>query len=153
MNEAKIEEYWQGFKEKVSIESDHYEAWGFGDSKEMADELAELVRIGIKTATASNYTMYELENEEVPAEGLYNILLNGSGDPVAIIQTTEVEVVPFDEVSEEHAYLEGEGDRSLDFWRREHEVFFKRELAETNRDFHDKLPVVLERFKVVHLAD
>lgn len=153
MNNTKIEAYWQAFKEKETIETDHYEAWGFGDTKEMADELAELVKTGTKTATASNYIMYGLENEELPTEGLYNILLNGSGDPVAIIQTTEVTVVPFDEVSEEHAYLEGEGDRSLEYWRKEHESFFKKELTETGKEFHEKLPVVLERFKVVDLAD
>lgn len=34
-----------------------YEARAFGDSKEMADELAKLVIEGKKTATASNYTL------------------------------------------------------------------------------------------------
>ena len=35
------------------------------------------------------------------------------------------------EVSEEHAYKEGEGDRSLAYWRAVHEEFFTKEFEET----------------------
>jgi uncharacterized protein YhfF len=38
----------------------NYVVWAFGYSKETANELAKLVLEGTKTATASNYTLYEL---------------------------------------------------------------------------------------------
>ncbi|MEC6748801.1 ASCH domain-containing protein [Marinilactibacillus sp. XAAS-LB27] len=104
---------WKQFKKEYPNAPEHYEAWAFGDSKEMADELAILVLEGTKTATASNYTMYE-EHEPLPYVGLYNVLLDGSGQAVAVIKTTSVEVMPFDEVSEEQAFLEGEGDPDVD---------------------------------------
>lgn len=34
-----------------------------------------------------------------------------------------VEIMPFKNVSEKHAYLEGEGDRSYESWRKVHEAF------------------------------
>lgn len=39
------------------------------------DLLAHLVEIGEKTATASAYSMYELENEPLPAVGAYSVIL------------------------------------------------------------------------------
>ncbi|PIB63724.1 RNA-binding protein, partial [Pseudomonas sp. 2822-17] len=87
---------------------------------------------------------------ELPYAGLLNIILDGEGRAVAIVETTTVEVVPFDEVTAEHAYLEGEGDRSLMYWRDVHEAFFKKELDAIDHAFHNKIPVVCERFKVVY---
>ncbi len=34
-----------------------------------------------------------------------------------MIETTDLRVVPFDQVGEEHARAEGEGDRTLAHWR------------------------------------
>lgn len=86
----------------------------------------------------------------MPYVGLRNIILNGDGEAVAILETTSVEVVSFDEVTEEHAFLEGEGDRTLNYWREVHEPFFKKEFENINQDFHYKIPVVCERFKLLY---
>ncbi|MBU9720162.1 MULTISPECIES: ASCH domain-containing protein [Bacillaceae] len=150
MQNESVNRMWKEYQKINPNTPKTYDAWAFGDSKEMADELAELVLEGTKTATASNYILYELENEELPYAGLLNIILDGEGNAVAIVETTSVEVVPFDEVTVEHAYLEGEGDRSLKYWRDVHEEFFKKELEGINHGFHNKIPVVCERFKVVY---
>ena len=73
-------------------------AWAFGDSAEEADELLQLVLDGTKTATASALWDYEAEGEALPEVGSLSILLDGRGHPRALINTTDVEVVPFDEV-------------------------------------------------------
>ncbi|WP_156290992.1 ASCH domain-containing protein [Oceanobacillus salinisoli] len=149
MSNDSINQMWEEFKKINPNAPKDYEAWAFGDSEEMADELAELVLDGIKTATASNYSLYG-ENESLPYVGLHNIILGGDGKAVAIVETTSVEIVPFDEVSEEHAYLEGEGDRTLKFWRDVHEDFCKKEFKGVNQEFHHKIPVVCERFKLLY---
>lgn len=141
---------WEEFKKSNRHAPESYEAWAFGDSKEMADELANLVIEGKKTATASNYTIYELENEPLPQVGLHNIILDGDGEAIAIVETTEVEVVPFDEVTVEHAYLEGEGDRSLSYWRDVHETFFSKEFESLDKEFTYKMPVVCEKFRLLY---
>lgn len=148
MSHNSIQQMWDNFKKENPQAPEDYEAWAFGDSKEMADELAALVLDGTKTATASNYLAYE-EHEPLPYVGLHNIILDGEGRAVAIVETTSVEIVPFKEVTAEHAYLEGEGERSLEFWRDEHELFFKKELIEVNQDFHDQIPIVCEQFRLL----
>ena len=114
------EELWK----KSGIDGE-YDAWAFGDD---ADRMAELVKAGIKTATSSLRLFYELEDEPLPQPGEYNIILDSNEEAVCIIRTTNVFIVPFDQVSEEHAYREGEGDRTLDYWRSVHREFFLEEL-------------------------
>lgn len=63
-----------------------------------------------------------------------------------------MEVVRFDEVSEEFAAAEGEGDRSLAFWREAHWAAFSREFEGMQRSPQPDMPVVCERFEVVFPA-
>lgn len=141
---------WKRYQQENPNAPKEYDAWAFGDTKEMANKLADLVLAGVKTATASNYLMYDLDQEQLPFQGLHNIILDGSGNPVAIAVTTAVRIVSFNEVTAEHAYLEGEGDRTLQYWRDAHEAFFKKEMEAINQDFHTSIPIVCERFKVVY---
>ncbi len=124
-----------------------YEAWAFGEAP---DRLASLVRDGIKTATCSAYDLYEAENESLPAVGDYSVILNSQDEAVCIIRTTRVSVLEFDHVSAEHAWKEGEGDRSLAYWREVHEDFLRRELAAVNRSFNAQTKVVCEEFERVY---
>ena len=138
------QEMWNLFTNDESLE---YEAWAFGDD---ADLLADLVLKGIKTATSSNYIFYELENEELPKINEYSIILNSKDEAVCIIQTTNVYVTPFNEVSEEHAYKEGERNRTLQDWIDIHKNFFGNELKSIGKEFKDDMLVVCEEFQVVY---
>ncbi|WP_246012182.1 ASCH domain-containing protein [Myceligenerans xiligouense] len=124
-------------------------AWSFGDKKELADELLELVLEGTKTATSSLAWEFEDSGEPVPQVGELSILLDGERQPRALIRTTSVETVPFDEVDDDVADAEGEGDRTLEHWRAEHEKYFRRNLPE-GREFAEDMPVVVERFELLY---
>ena len=121
------------------------EAFQFGAD---ANGLAQLVVDGQKTATCSGCIFYELENEPLPSVGQYNIVLNADDEPVAIIQITSVEISPMNEVPESFALAEGEGDYG-DWWNA-HVDFFTKALAEYNRPFQETMPLVCERFAVLH---
>ncbi|MFC7489815.1 MULTISPECIES: ASCH domain-containing protein [unclassified Knoellia] len=123
--------------------------WSFGATAEQADELLGLVLDGVKTATASAAWDYEAEDEPLPEPGTLGIVLDGSGRPRALIETSQVAVVPFDEVDEEHARREGEGDLSLAHWRTVHERFFT-DHATHGQAFAKDMPVVCERFRVLY---
>lgn len=123
-----------------------YEAWAFGEAQ---DKLAELVRKGIKTATCSSYDLYKANNEALPKPGDHSVILNSAGSAVCIIKTTKVYTVPFHLVTDEHAFKEGEGDRSLKYWRLIHEDFLSRELASIGRTFNENTEVVCEEFELV----
>ena len=119
MENSKVGEYWQKFKSENNINSNRYEAWQFGFD---ADLLGELVLEGKKTATAGALKSYQFENVDIPRLGRYNIVLDSKNQPLCIIRTTKVEIIPFLEVSSEQAYKEGENDRTLESWRNGHKT-------------------------------
>jgi uncharacterized protein YhfF len=115
----------------------------------MADDLGGLVVRGVKTATCSLYWEYEAGLEVLPEAGGLSIILDGRGDPLCLIETTSVEIKPFNTVDAQFAYDEGEGDRSLEYWRQAHRRFFGRTCADFGRELSEDMPVVCERFKVL----
>ena len=139
-------EMWERFCEKSGIKAD-YDDWAFGGAP---DALAELVLNGTKTATASAYPLYEQEQEPLPKAGDYSVILNTKGEAVCIIRTTKVYVVLFREVSADHAFREGEDDRSLESWRAVHRDFFTREMNADGLTFDENMPVVCEEFMRVY---
>ncbi|EHI70014.1 ASCH domain-containing protein [Streptococcus ictaluri] len=141
------EELWKAYQTINPEIGDEVGAWAFGAKP---DELADLVLKGIKTATASAYDLYQLDQEALPQVGTYDVILNGKGEGVCIVQLTKVSIVPFDEVSAEHAYKEGEDDRTLDTWRQVHQVFFEPYFKAANLVFNQNSMIVLEEFKVVY---
>ena len=147
---ALVDEYWCDFVlRNGTFAGVDYAVWSFGDGPLLANQLLNLVIDGRKQATATLQATLELEGEVVPVVGGVSVITYADGSPGAIIQTTGVEVVPFSEVGAEHARLEGEGDLSLEQWRRDHERFFLRELARHGRPFSPDLPVVCERFALL----
>lgn len=142
-------ELWQEFCESKQVDiQTGYEAWAFGGAP---DKLAQLVLQGTKTGTASAYELYDLDDSEpMPKEGDYSVILNSKEEAVCVIRTTKLYTKPFDEVSEEHARKEGEGDKSLAYWRTVHEEFFSDCLKEYGRTFDEKMPVLCEEFEVVY---
>ena len=148
MNE-KAQLYWNEFWEGKSRPS-RVTAEQFGmEGTPMADELAELIITGKKTATCSSYDVWQWENEPIPTPGHYTIILNSKDEPVAIIKTTDVQVVPMNQVTPEFAAAEGEGDLSYAYWWEGHKRVFTMEMAEYGKEFSEDMPLVCERFELV----
>ena len=140
-------EMWMAYK-KINPEiGDEIDAWAFGVS---ADDLANLVVRSEKTATASAYELYKLENEPLPQAGTFDIILDSQDRAVCIIEITKVSVLPFNQVSADHAFKEGEGDKSLAYWQQVHQAFFTECLAEAGLEFSQETGVVLEEFRKVY---
>ena len=140
------ETFWNEFSAASGVESP-YTAWAFGDEKdpEQQTKLGMLVREGPKRATAGLLAEYEKEGEPLPEVGEYSVIVDGRGEPLCVIRTTHVELRPFGEVDADFAWTEGEGDRTLEWWRQAHIGFFDR----IGFEIRDDTMMVLERFDLV----
>jgi len=145
-----IIDYWTRFQKEHGVTQSFVSAWSFGDNPELADELLELVLTGNKRGTATLVVELERTGEKMPEVGDYNIILSGKGKPSAIIRTTSVEIKPFNEVEEAFAYSEGEDDRTLESWRREHWKYWTRVGLKLGFAMKEDLPVVCENFELIH---
>ncbi|WP_338400026.1 ASCH domain-containing protein [Staphylococcus chromogenes] len=140
-----INVFWEKFIEKYpEYQSYTYTAWQFGVD---ATHLANLVIQGKKTATTSAYALYAIDAEPLPKVGDLSIVLNETNEPMCIIKTTRVEKVPYREVTALHAFLEGEGDRTLNYWKDAHEKFFKEEFQKYGLVFNEHELMICETFE------
>lgn len=152
-NNPAVKAFWQAYLDSlppgIQPPSPTYEAWYFGDNERMANELGHLVKNEVKTATCSMLWEYQVEQEPAPQVGELSIIIDWTGRPLCLIEITEVEIKPFNEVDARFAYDEGEGDRSLAYWRRAHRSFFTRVCRAINRELREDMPIVCERFHVI----
>jgi uncharacterized protein YhfF len=145
-----VREFWLEFCRRHGVDPDQrYDVFAFGDSADLADELAELVISGPKRATAALLSDFGPDGEPLPEAGVYSVVLDGRGEPACVIRTTEVVVRPVGEVDAAFAWDEGEGDRTLDGWLAGHRAYFTRELGRRGLPYSDDLPAVFERFELV----
>jgi uncharacterized protein YhfF len=144
-------EFWEEFScaGKVDI-SKPYQVWYFGNTEQMAAELAELVIAGKKVATASLLRTNELQPDKAPLVDGYSVVTDYHGRPLCILRTTEIDQRRFVDVDEQFAKDEGEGDGSLEYWRNVHREYFERESTELGFEFDDNSIVCCERFTLLH---
>lgn len=132
-------------KKYQSFSSDYFCA-----DEHNANLCAELIRIGQKTATCSLNSWYESDQEPMPTVGHLLVVVDWNGKPICIIEIDSVEKCKYSEVTAEFAYAEGEGDRSLEWWRKAHWDFFAKECIELDIEPNENMVLVLEQFHVVH---
>ena len=125
------------------------DSYHFCSDEESANYLADLVVQGEKQATASLLWSYEADNEPLPEVGQLSVITNWEGEPQCIVEVTEVEIKPYNAVTAEFAFIEGEGDKSLEYWRRVHWEFFSMECDEIGKEPAEDMLVILEKFKVI----
>ena len=116
-------------------------SFAFGDGPELADELLDLVIKGVKTATCSTE---DEPNTSTPGERW--IVLDGRGQARCVIESTEVTYRRYNEVHAAFACDEGEGDRSLAYWRSAHRNYFGRQ-----GKFSEDMMLMCERFRLVEV--
>lgn len=129
----------------VSFSSDYF----------CADELnanlcAELILAGQKTATCSMRYWYDSDNETMPVVGHLQVVTDWHGKPICIIEIDSVTECQFKDVSADFARQEGEGDRTLEWWRQAHWVFFSKECETLEIEPSEEMMLVLEQFHVVY---
>lgn len=122
---------------------------GYGDSPELSASLLALIRDGRKRAGTSLLWAIEAENESIPQPGQVEVVLDDRNEPALITRITQVQVMPYSQVTEEYAAIEGEGDGSLEYWRKAHWAFFSRECKRIGREPAESMPVVCSVFEVL----
>jgi uncharacterized protein YhfF len=149
-----IQNFWDEFHATAGGDAlaRFYEAFHFDDNEPSANELAQLVLAGTKRATAGLLWSFEAQNRLPPKPGALSVVTDWHGIPLCVIETTAVAIVPFEEVSEEFAASEGEGDGSLRYWREAHWAYFGRECQLIGKAPSPRMPIACERFEVIWRA-
>ena len=121
-------------------------SWSYGEGPE-AESLLSRVLDGSRIATATLLAQLVAADLDVPRVGDLSIVTDASGEPKAVLRTTSVEVVPFDQVTAEHAVAEDGAGATLDGWVAEHQTSFAAVLGDA---FTPSSEVVLEQFEIIY---
>ena len=151
-NHKSVEKLWNAFlkdKPKNSIKETP-KSFYFCDNKKDADECAELVVRGIKQATATSLWWYKKNNEILPKVGDQYVVTDWNGNARAVIETIKIEAVPYNQIDAQFAEIEGEGDRSLAYWKRVHKAYYSREMEAHGDTFNEHMIIICEYFKTVY---
>ena len=122
----------------------------FCADEENANLCSALILRGEKTATCSRKYWYESGLEQMPKVGNLQVVTDWDGKPTSIIEITDVSECKYSEVTAEFAALEGEGDKTLEWWRKAHWEFFTAECEDQGLEASEDMVLVLEKFKVVY---
>jgi uncharacterized protein YhfF len=121
---------------------------------ELRDRLVAAILAGEKTTTSCLYHELEIDGEELPRAGERKVVIDSDGCPVAVIEMTEVRVVPLADVDRRHAQDEGEGFGDVEQWRRDHEEYwhgaqYREAIGQPGFTVDDATLVVAQRFRLV----
>lgn len=119
----------------------------FGDTEEIANDCVTLVLKGKKQASAHSLLGLQFRKEPLPRIGDLAIITDWDGNARCIIRTVKVRLRPFFGVGADFALLEGEGDGSLEYWRKSHWEYYTRELEPYGKAPTESMIVVCEAFE------
>lgn len=119
----------------------------------LRDRLVAAILDGRKVSTTCLAVEFQIEDEPLPRPGDRSVVVDSGNRPVAVIEVTQVSVVPISEVDLAHAVDEGEGHASVEAWRRDHEAFWhsaevRAALGDPAFEVTDSTLVVLQRFNL-----
>ena len=126
------------------------EKWHFENDEESCNHILSLVLDGKKRATPSSLLAYEKTGESVPQVDEISVITYWDGTPGCIVETTNVRIIPYSEMTYDIAKLEGEDD-NLESWKETHKHFFTEEGKELGYVFSENMPVVFEEFEVIEI--
>ncbi|MCB0907047.1 MAG: ASCH domain-containing protein [Nocardioidaceae bacterium] len=149
MQSEAVRAFWASYVDATGEAGEPAAVYAFGDNAELAEELVRLVLSGRKTATAELVAQFAADGEPLPQVADRCVVTDAAGVPRAVLRTTEVRVGPLASVEPAFAWDEGEGDRTVESWRGDHERYFRRSCAKLGIDFSGELEVVFERFEKV----
>ena len=145
--------YWNAFLASLPIEERPINpkvSASVAGNKEITDELLELYLSGRKTAGSSVVEDFDTAGDPLPQVGNYWIFLNSADLPSCILKTEKIVFHKFHEVPSEIAVAEGEGDLSLEYWRRVHAELYSPFLNSWGLKSIDDATIVTEFFRIVY---
>ncbi|WP_100754562.1 ASCH domain-containing protein [Vibrio salilacus] len=145
-----LNEYLSSLPSEIAKKHTSFSADYFCADEYNANVCADLILRGEKRASCSLEYWYSHEGEPMPEVGHLQVVTNWDGKPVCIIELTSVNKCKYSDVTAEFAAEEGEGDKSLNWWREAHWKFFSLECDELGIKPTEDMLLVLERFRVVY---
>jgi len=148
--------FWQKYADSIGGKEslrDAVVSVGYAGNPQITDELLGLFRSGKKTAGSSLVEDFLSAGDPLPQAGNYWICLDSDGKPKCILQTHEIVTNKFKDIPAAIAEAEGEGDLSVEYWKRIHADLYATFLKAWGVLDLDEATVITEFFTIVYSED
>jgi uncharacterized protein YhfF len=129
----------------------HFPPMKIGNTTETANEGAQLILAGTKTATSSAH--WDYADGRIPFVGALSVLLDGSDKPRGVVETERVEQRAFSTIDAAFACAYGEGPRTLDWWRAVMGDWYRADAARHGQTFDAGTIIICEWFRLIKRCD
>jgi uncharacterized protein YhfF len=92
---------------------------------------------------------FQKDLEPLPQPGEHLVVLDGEGQPRAIVRTTHVELRYFNQIDDVFAFEAGEGDLTLRWWLTAHRQDYAERGEAEGFEVDERVELVLEHFDLV----
>ncbi len=144
-----IEPFWLAYQRANAIKVEGFSASALADTQALADALTEAVLAGVKRAHATLHRDFQKDLDPLPRIGDHLVVLDGAGQPRAIVRCTHVELRHFNEIDDAFAFDAGEGDLTLRWWLTAHRQDFAERAEREGFEVDERVELVLEWFERV----
>jgi uncharacterized protein YhfF len=150
-DQAALEAFWQAAQDTLpesGLPNDYQVRW-IGLDAESTWQIFALIRAGDKTGTFTLPWIVDRTQQPTPRVGDAIILIDFDGTPTMLIRLTDIEDVPFGEITNEHTAVDGPPVRDVAIWRPLHTQYWNAMLAPFDLSVSDDMPVWIEKFEVL----
>lgn len=147
-----ITEFWETYLKKTNQNPEDAVYSGelsFSERGITASVQLNLVLSGSKTAIFTPFETFQINLEPIPISGEVYVVTDSENEPKCIIEVTDVNVVPFNEISWELAQRDGENE-NLDEWREKMQDFIEEDAALCGFEAKPDTKIVCEIFRVIY---
>lgn len=151
MKTLSIDEYWMNFlsAKKLPENTPYSGECSFGTELESSNVFLQQILNGRKTVSFNALPSFEIDRESLPRVGNLYILTDYEENPHGIIETTDVRILQFKDITWSLAQFNGDAD-SIEEWREIYKEFFEEDADIMGYDFSENTPIVCEQFKLLY---
>jgi len=149
-----LQTFWKMAKDAANLEElgDAFQVRWIGLDADTTNQIIELITAGDKTGTFTLPWVVEQTGQPEPAVGDLIILIDFEGVPALVVRLTEIELVSFGAITEQHTAIDGTPVRDLNVWKPMHTDYWNRMLAPFGLSVSDNMPVLVEKFELIYPA-
>lgn len=145
-------EFWKAYLKATNQKEEEAVYSGelvFEDSGFTGQTQLSLVLSGEKTATFTPLETIEINLEPVPVAGEVYVVLDSNDEPRCIIELTDVNVVPFNEIPWDLAQRDGENEKLAE-WQDKMREYLEDEADLCGFEAREDSKIVCEIFRVIY---
>ncbi|MDG2242499.1 MAG: ASCH domain-containing protein [Rhodospirillaceae bacterium] len=144
--------FWDAAKASGVPLGDDYWVRRIGANKATVDNILKLILSGEKCGTFGLKHLLDRQSGPGPVLDRYAVVIDMDGESHAIVKTTKLTPMAYQDITEEQLTIEGSGARTLERWQDIHWPYWTNRLKPHGIEPSQDMIVMVEHFDLIYPA-